>query len=168
MACEHRLKRRVEFADTDAAGIIHFASYFRYMEETEHSFLRSLGLSVDLRLGGRRFGFPRLAARCEFVRPLRFEDVVEVEIRVARKGRTSLTYQFRFTLDNAEVARGEISTACCLWRDGVLEAVELPQELAEKIEEAPYPPLEFGRRGARRDLAEETGGSAACASEPKA
>ena len=40
MACEHRLQRRVEFSETDAAGIVHFSNFFRYMEGAEHAFLR--------------------------------------------------------------------------------------------------------------------------------
>ena len=35
--------RRVEFGDTDMAGIMHFANFFRFMERTEHAFLRTLG-----------------------------------------------------------------------------------------------------------------------------
>ena len=46
MTAQFVTTRRVEFADTDMAGIIHFANYYRYMEEAEHTFIRSLGLSV--------------------------------------------------------------------------------------------------------------------------
>ena len=41
-----KTERRVEFRDTDAAGIVHFSVFFAYMEQAEHEFLRSLGLSV--------------------------------------------------------------------------------------------------------------------------
>ena len=41
-----KTERRVEFRDTDAAGILHFTSYFAYMEEAEHALLRHLGTSV--------------------------------------------------------------------------------------------------------------------------
>ncbi len=40
--------RRVEFGDTDMAGIMHFANFFRFMESAEIDFLQSLGLSVSL------------------------------------------------------------------------------------------------------------------------
>ncbi|MEL7264077.1 MAG: hypothetical protein AAFP69_04590, partial [Planctomycetota bacterium] len=40
------IQRRVEFRDTDAAGIVHFSAFFPFMETAEHAFLRSLGLSV--------------------------------------------------------------------------------------------------------------------------
>ena len=55
--------RRVEFADTDMAGIIHFANYYRYMEEAEHSFFRSLGLSImQPQPDGSVIGWPRVSA----------------------------------------------------------------------------------------------------------
>ena len=46
MPYEFKMTRLVEFAETDMAGIMHFANYFRYMEVVEHAFFRSLGLSV--------------------------------------------------------------------------------------------------------------------------
>jgi acyl-CoA thioester hydrolase len=147
MASEFRRLRRVEFADTDAAGIIHFAAYFRYMEETEHEFLRSLGLSVNFEAGGTRFGFPRLAARCDFLRPLHFEDVVEIHLRVLRKGLSSLTYQFLFSHAGEAVALGEVSTLSCrVGPGGHLESVPLPGPMAEAIDESRHAPLEFGPR----------------------
>ena len=48
MAHEYRYRRRVEFSETDLAGIVHFSNYFRYMEAAEHEFFRSLGLSIHL------------------------------------------------------------------------------------------------------------------------
>ena len=46
MAFEFKLTHRVAFAETDMAGIVHFSNFFRYMENTEHAFYRSLGWSV--------------------------------------------------------------------------------------------------------------------------
>ena len=48
MPYEFQLSRRVEFSDTDMAGIMHFSNFFRFMEAAETAFLRSLGLSVVL------------------------------------------------------------------------------------------------------------------------
>ncbi len=72
--------RRVEFSDTDMAGIVHFASFFRFMEGAEHEFLRSVGLSVVLNWEGVSLGFPRVSASCDFLKPIRFEDVVDIEV----------------------------------------------------------------------------------------
>ncbi|MGY8650976.1 MAG: acyl-CoA thioesterase, partial [Verrucomicrobiia bacterium] len=55
---EFIITRRVEFSETDAAGIVHFANFYRYMEYAEHAFFRSLGRSiVDLDLD---IGWPRV------------------------------------------------------------------------------------------------------------
>src|SRR5947207_2194338 len=96
MPYEFKTVQVVEFADTDMAGIVHFANCFLYMEVTEHAFLRSLGLSVHMRDGGRTIGMPRVSATCDFQQPLRFEDRVEVHLRVREKKKKSLTYDFIF------------------------------------------------------------------------
>src|SRR6266496_2870167 len=112
MAHEHRAIHTVEFADTDMAGIMHFANFFRYMEETEHAFLRSLGLSVHMREGARILGLPRVSAACDFRAPLRYQDRVQVHLRVREKKEKSLTYDFIFRrveeTGTVEVARGSL------------------------------------------------------------
>ena len=50
--------RLVEFHDTDMAGIMHFASFFHYMESAEHEFIRSLGLSVHSLVEDDTLSFP--------------------------------------------------------------------------------------------------------------
>ncbi len=144
MAHEHRLRRRVEFADTDCAGIIHFTSYFRYLEEAEHDFLRSLGGSVRTSSAEGEVGFPRLSASCEFLGPVGFEDVLDIHLWVERKGRSSITYAAVFSKDGREVARARWSAAACVRTgEGGLKPVPLPEPFASRLEEAPYPPLEM-------------------------
>lgn len=146
MACEYRRVRRIEFADTDSAGIAHFSRFFCFAEETEHAFLRSLGWSVHQRREGHVIGFPRLHARFEFQSSVVFEDEIEIHLWVRRKGTKTLTYQFSVTKDGRAVAKGEFTVICCRCHpDGRVEGIPLSEELAAKIEEAPYPPLEFGR-----------------------
>lgn len=131
--------RRVEFADTDMAGIMHFSSIFRFMESAEHAFLRSLGHSVILSDLNPVMGFPRVRAEADFRRPFRFEDEIEIELRVREKREKSLTYRFalRKAGDAGQEARavGEMTVVCvCKGADGKMAAVELPPVLAEKIE----------------------------------
>src|SRR4051812_29601822 len=112
MPTAYHTTRRVEFGDTDMAGIVHFANFFRFMEAAEQEFLRSLGLSVSLKWEGQAMGFPRVAASCDFVRPARFEDVLDVAVRVRNLGRKSVTYAFEFSKDGQPVAKGQVSTVC--------------------------------------------------------
>jgi YbgC/YbaW family acyl-CoA thioester hydrolase len=142
MATEFRMIHRVEFADTDMAGLIHFSSYFRYMEVTEHAFFRSLGLSVAAGGVEHRIGWPRVHVECDYKGPLVFEDEVEVHLRVRARGEKSITYDFGFRRVRPEpaldVGRGSM-TAVCVARDanGTMKAVPIPEPVARKIEAAP-------------------------------
>jgi acyl-CoA thioester hydrolase len=131
-----RTTRRVEFADTDMAGIVHFSNFFRFMEAAEVEFLRSRGLSVALTWEGEKLGFPRVAASCDYLRPVRFEDVLEVAVSLVRLGRKSATYGFEFSLGGEVVARGQVSSVCCRLQPGrQLEAIEIPAGLRQRLEE---------------------------------
>jgi YbgC/YbaW family acyl-CoA thioester hydrolase len=137
MPHEYRTKRRIEFADTDMAGIVHFARFFIFMETTEHEFLRSLGTSVAAKLDGMQLGWPRLTASCEYLNPVKFEDVLDIHLMVARKGAKSITYKFEFHHNKVLVARGQVSAVCCVCSpEGKLKAIPIPDFLSEQIEEA--------------------------------
>jgi acyl-CoA thioester hydrolase len=141
MPCEHRIIRRVEFPETDMAGIMHFSNYFRFMEAAEHDFFRSLGFSVVHPAGRRGLGLPRVHAHCDYAAPLRFEDQVEVHLLVEKKSSRSLTYQFHLRRVSpgppSHVARGRITVACVEHRpDGTIKAAAFPPEIAERIEVA--------------------------------
>jgi YbgC/YbaW family acyl-CoA thioester hydrolase len=135
MSAPFRVSRRVDFADTDMAGIIHFSNYFRYMEFAEVAFLRSRGLSVSMAWGEEHVSFPRVSATCDFLRPVRFDDVVDIEVRVERVGRKSVTYSFDFTHEGKPVAKGRISAVCCRIRPGIheLESIDIPAEIRTQL-----------------------------------
>jgi YbgC/YbaW family acyl-CoA thioester hydrolase len=129
-------RRRVEFADTDMEGIIHFSRFFIYMETAEHLFLNVLGTSVASRVDGQRLGWPRLAVGCEFLRSVRFEDEVEIRLFVLRKGARAITYGCEFRHQGDLIARGQTTSVCCAMEsEGGLRSVDIPASLADRIEE---------------------------------
>jgi YbgC/YbaW family acyl-CoA thioester hydrolase len=128
-------QRRVEFADTDKAGIVHFSNFFRFMEAAEQEFLRSLGLSVSLVWEGEAIGFPRVSARCDYLNPTTFEDVLDVSVRVANVGRKSVTYSFEFSRAGTPIAKGEVSSVCCrVLRERRLESIEIPAGIRDQLQ----------------------------------
>ena len=134
MYTEYQTKRKIEFVDTDMAGIVHFTRFFVFMETAEHEFLRSLGTSVATEWDGNKIGWPRLAASCEYLNPLRFEDEVDIHLRVTKKGTKSLTYQFHFTHHGKDIARGQITAVCCITNPGEkLRAIPIPDFIADQI-----------------------------------
>ena len=134
MHTEYQTKRKIEFADTDMAGIVHFTRFFVFMESAEHEFLRSLGTSVATEWDGNKIGWPRLMASCEYLSPLRFEDEVDIRLWVSKKGTKSLTYQFHFTHQGKDVAHGQLTTVCCITNPGErLHAIPIPDFIADQI-----------------------------------
>jgi len=137
MAEPYRTTRRVEFVDTDMAGIVHFSNFFRWMESAEVEFLRSRGLSVKLPYEGQALGFPRVSASCDYVKPARFQDVLDIAVRVEKVGRKSVTYGFEFSLEGTLISRGRVSSVCCrVGADQQIESVEIPQALRAVLEAA--------------------------------
>jgi YbgC/YbaW family acyl-CoA thioester hydrolase len=129
------ITRRVEFGDTDMAGIMHFANFFRFMEVAETDFLHSLGMSVSWRADGMKWGFPRVSAACDYLKPARFEDVLSIAVAVEKVGAKSVSYRFDFTNQHGEaVAAGRITTVFCRHSEaGRLESAELPADLRAKL-----------------------------------
>ena len=134
-----RTTRRVEFGDTDMAGIVHFSNFFRFMEAAECAFLRSRGLSVKMDWEGQAISFPRVSATCDYVSPARFDDVLDVGVTIDRLGTKSVTYAFEFTRSADVIARGKVTSVCCrIGADHRLEAVEIPEGYrARLISESP-------------------------------
>jgi YbgC/YbaW family acyl-CoA thioester hydrolase len=142
MAYQFKAIRRVEFADTDMAGIMHYSNFFRFMETAEHAFFRSLGLSIVTKKVGPPVGWPRVRAQCDFKAPLYFEDEVEIHLLVSEKRSKALSYIFKFCKLNAslpvEVARGALTVVCVRRRrDGSMAACTIPDMVARKIQVAP-------------------------------
>jgi YbgC/YbaW family acyl-CoA thioester hydrolase len=133
---EYRLKRRVQFYETDTAGIVHFSWFYRYMEEAEHALWRAAGLSIAR--PGAGVGFPRVAATFDFRRPLEFEDEFEVHIRIVRFGEKSIRYAADVTKDGEEIATGSLTIACIARHaDAPLRSTVIPHEIAGRFEVAP-------------------------------
>lgn len=142
MAYEFKAVRRVEFSETDMAGIVHYSNFFKYMEFAEHAFFRSLGMSVVSRDVDPPVGWPRVRAECDFKLPLHFEDEVEIHMLVSGKHSKSLTYSFRFRRLNenppCEVARGSLTVVCVTHdKDGKMKSAAIPKAIADKIDVAP-------------------------------
>jgi acyl-CoA thioester hydrolase len=138
MVSEFRTTRCVEFPDTDMAGIVHFSQFFVFMEAAEHAFLRSVGTSVFTEWNGDRIGWPRVSASCEYLSPARFEDELDIHLKVVRKGEKSMTYAFTFWLGDRLVARGQLRSVCCVCNVGEkMRSIPIPEFIANQITAAP-------------------------------
>lgn len=97
--------RRIEWPDTDAAGVYHWSTVFRLVEAAE--------AALHDRIGTRDYTFgrtPRVHVSCDFRRELKFYDAVRVDFSVAEVGRSSIRYVFTLTREGEEepAAEGEM------------------------------------------------------------
>ena len=136
MPSEYHLRRRVQFYETDAAGIVHFSCFFRYMEEAEHALWREAGLSIAP--ADAEIGWPRLAASFDYHKPLRFEQEFDVWLRVAAVTNKTIRYTCVLTSDEATIATGAMTIACVRKiANQQMTSVEIPLEIAARFQVAP-------------------------------
>jgi YbgC/YbaW family acyl-CoA thioester hydrolase len=137
---EHIYRRRVQFPETDAAGIVHFSNFFKYVEEAEHSMWRAAGLSIATERA-RGIGWPRIAASFEYRRPLKFEDEFDVHLRVAEKTARTLRYSAVLRKDGELIGEGSLTIICVHRRaDEPVKVVDIPPDIAERFTVAPIDP----------------------------
>ena len=135
---ELRTQRRIEFSDTDLGGNVHFSRFFIFMETAEDEFLRALGGSYTMVHEGREMGWPKVAASCDYKKPIYYGETIEIHVRVARRSPRTVSYEFEFRRGDDEIARGRTTSVCCARRpEGGYESIPIPESLAAKIEEAP-------------------------------
>ena len=137
MPSKFTFTRRVQFFDTDMAGIVHFANFYRFMEEAEHEMFRSLGFKiVENQPDGSVVGWPRVQASCRFEAPAYYDDLIDIDIAIARVGVKSLTMSFLFRRGTTRLATGELKTVYCRFdAAGKFESIEIPPGVAEKLVE---------------------------------
>ncbi len=88
----HEFDVRVTYADTDKAGIIYYANYYRYLEQGRTELLRSLGVRYrDLEVQRKLF-LPAVESGCKYLAPSRYDDLLTVRTWIAELGRASVTF----------------------------------------------------------------------------
>ena len=132
---DYRFTRRVQFYETDVAGIVHFSWFYRYMEEAEHALWREAGLSIHPH--DSDIGWPRVSASFEFHRALRFEDEFDVWLRIVELTNRRIHYACLLEKQKQKMATGAMTVACVRKRPArTLEAIDIPAEIASRFEVA--------------------------------
>jgi len=139
---QHSVRRRVEFAETDMAGIAHFSNFFRWMELAEASLYRALDMPLLAESDGYLTGWPRVRANCAYHAPVTFGDELEIQLTIKEVKIRAIEYRFRFEkiadAGPLHIASGELTTIFARrpCAGGAMESATIPQELLERIEAA--------------------------------
>ena len=120
-------RRRVEFADTDAAGVAHFSRLLAMVEEAEHGFFRERGIPILT----KDSAWPVVRVEVDFAGACRFGDEIEVRLSDFQPCKTSLAYAFEATVESLKVFSGKM-TKCHIAHESMRPA-EISAELLGKI-----------------------------------
>jgi acyl-CoA thioester hydrolase len=127
---KHSARTRVGFSDTDAQGIVYYGRYNPYFDLARVEYLRRLDL---LRRGEEGMEFVMRANVVEYFAPAVFDDEVEVFCRVARVGRTSMTYEFAAYRESDDVLMVKATQTLVLVDLAQRRAHEIPDWIRECI-----------------------------------
>jgi YbgC/YbaW family acyl-CoA thioester hydrolase len=87
---------RVDFADTDAGGVVFFANVLRWVTRAEGAWFRALGFDSFVRnADGSYQGFPRVSVKCDYRAPFTPGETFAIALAPVKVGRSSFTYSFR-------------------------------------------------------------------------
>ncbi len=127
-----RTSFRVTWADTDAAQVVHFSNYFRFFERAEEEFYRHLGFSfTDINKMG--IWLPRVEAFCQFKKPSRFDDLIEVALTIEELKEKSIKYGFKiFNKESAVLLATGYMVIVAADRQ-IEKAAQIPKEIVEKL-----------------------------------
>lgn len=111
MAVAYSIPVRVYYEDTDAAGIVYYPNYLRFMERCRTEWLRSAGF--DIRAVSETYGlvFVVRAAGIDYLKPARLSDLLTVSVTIQKFGRASLVLEQQIHRDAELICSGQIRLA---------------------------------------------------------
>jgi acyl-CoA thioester hydrolase len=123
---------RVYYEDTDAAGVVYYANYLKFMERARTEWLSALGFDVAALAREARVAFAVHRADVEFIAPARLSDRVDVTVALVERGRASLVAEQQVRRGDVTIARGRITLACVDAQ--TLRPARIPPALAARLE----------------------------------
>jgi YbgC/YbaW family acyl-CoA thioester hydrolase len=123
----HIHRRRVEFADTDAAGVAHFSRLLAMVEEAEHGFFRERGIPILT----AESAWPVVNTEVDFCGACRFGEEIEIRLGDFEPGKSSLAYGFEGAIAGRKVFSGKMTK--CHISPATGRAVEIPGEILQRL-----------------------------------
>ena len=126
---------RVYYEDTDTCGIVYYANYLKFFERARTEWLRSVGCEQQQMADelGLRFVISRV--ECEFKLPAKLDDLIDVDVHVARLGSASMTFEQTARRGSAVLATARVRVGCI--ESSTLVPAPLPAQLRAAVERLP-------------------------------
>ena len=126
----HLHSLRVYYEDTDLAGVVYYANYFKYIERARTEFIRSLGVDQAALKATRGIVFTVRSLRAEFVAPARFDDLLSIATTVREVSGARILLRQDISRMECQIFSSAVVLACVT---GVGRPVRIPREISEKL-----------------------------------
>lgn len=130
MTPEFRFPIRVYFEDTDAGGIVYHSNYINFFERARTEWLRELGFEQD-QLLQRGIGFVVVHLSVNYVKPVRFNQLVEIRTRLVESGRASMTFAQEAVIDETNYVDGTVKVVCVDTEK--MKSTAIPADILEEM-----------------------------------
>ncbi|RUS45728.1 thioesterase family protein [Cohnella sp. AR92] len=128
----HEWRMKVRFGETDAAGIVFYPNYYKWMDQATHELMLAAGFSTR-KLMEENVGLPLLEANCRFREPLRFDDEVKVVSSIEEVKTKVIRIAHRFYREETLIAEGYEVRVWAVFQSGALKADALPDALRQRL-----------------------------------
>jgi acyl-CoA thioester hydrolase len=112
MSDAHRFPLRVYWEDTDAAGIVYYANYLRFLERARSDLVRGAGIDQAALLDGEGIVFPVRRCEIDYLRPARLDDEIQVRTRIEKLGGASMEMEQDIHRGDEALVRAKVRLAC--------------------------------------------------------
>ncbi|HET6371359.1 MAG TPA: YbgC/FadM family acyl-CoA thioesterase [Nitrospiria bacterium] len=118
---------RIYYEDTDCGGVVYYANYLRFLERARTEYLRERGIEVA-DYGAKGILFVVSAAQLSYKAPARYNDLLDVDLKICNASKASLTFSHKIRRKNDKVlvSDGEITLVCV---DSNFKPRPLPEEI---------------------------------------
>jgi len=126
-------QRKINLYEVDVHGLVHFSNFFRYMEECESAYFRSLGLSF---FGSNsEWASPRIKVSCNFFQVAEYGEKLNIILYISRIGNSSIEYTFQIKRANTLIAQGSYITVCTIKdkETGSIKAIPIPDNIRSSL-----------------------------------
>ena len=124
---------RVYYEDTDVAGIVYYANYLRFLERARTEWIRTLGIDQSV-LIDEGLAFAVTKVNINYLKPARFNDLLEIVTTVKKAGRASLMFeQIARNKDNPDLVycKADVKAVCIVME--TMKPVALPAQIMEEL-----------------------------------
>jgi acyl-CoA thioester hydrolase len=123
---------RVYYEDTDAAGVVYYANYLRYLERGRTEWLRALGFDQTDLAAERGIAFAVRGLQIDYLKPARLDDELVVVSRISSLGRAQLVFEQRVERATEALVTASVRVACI--EVARMKPAPLPETLRARVE----------------------------------